>query len=182
MTPAQKSNPSILDLQVAITDVEQLMLTYQQKHETYVTNLKAGLHTKSADSLATLKILNKQIETKLIYIQTASAGIKTKNALYGNGITTADGELDTIIGEIQKKNIVLQNLQTKQNFQRREMSTTKLLADSNYYHLVGFFIIYSIMAYFLVKMFTTETSGGAETIILILGASIFIYYFIEQTF
>lgn len=182
MNSAQKSNPSIIDLQVAITDVEQLMLTYQQKHETYVTNLKAGLHTKSADSLATLKILNKQIETKLIYIQTASAGIKTKNALYGNGITTSDGELDTIIGEIQKKNIVLQNLQTKQNFQRREMSTTKLLADSNYYHLVGFFIIYSIMAYFLVKMFTTETSGGAETIILILGASIFIYYFIEQTF
>ena len=107
MTPVQKSNPSILDLQVAITDVEQLMLTYQQEHETYVTNLKAGLHTKSAASLATLKILNKQIETKLIYIQTTSADIKTKNALYGNGITTADGELDTIIGEIQKKNIVL---------------------------------------------------------------------------
>ena len=182
MSPAQKANPSILDLQVAITDVEQLIMTYQQTHASYETDLRSGLHTKSRESLAKLKELNDKIESRLKYIQTTSEDIKKKNTLYGRSITTADGEIASILGEIKKNKIELKNLQTKQNFQRREMDTTRLLVDSNYYHLVGFFIIYAIIAYFLVKTFATESSGGAETIILILGVSIFIYYFIEYTF
>ena len=182
MTPMQKSNPSILDLQVAISDVEQLMMVYQQAHASYEADLKAGQHTKKNENLAKLKRLNEKIESKLKYIQTTSKDIKTKNTLYGNSITTSDSEIVSILDEIKKNNTKLKNLQSTQQFQRREIDTTRLLADSNYYHLVGFFIIYAIIAYFLVKTFATESSGGAETIILILGISIFIYYFIEHTF
>lgn len=182
MSLTQNTNPSILDLQGAISDVEQLIMTYQQTHASYITDLQTGSHTKSSESLATLKTLNDQIEQKITFIQTTSADIKNENVLYKNSITTTDAELDAILDDIKNKNTVLTNLQTKQNFQRKEIDTTRLLADSNYFHLVAFFIIYSIIAYFLVKTFATESSGSAESIILILGISIFIYYFIEHTF
>ena len=182
MSPTQNTNPSMLDLQEAISDVEQLIMTYQQTHASYVTDLKSGLHTKSSESLAQLKTLNDRIEEKIHYIQTTSNDIKNKNSLYKHNITTTDSELDSILHDIQNKSSELTNLQKKQAFQHKEIETTRLLADSNYFHLVAFFIIYSIIAYFLIKTFAIESSGSAESIILILGISIFIYYFIEHTF
>ena len=182
MSPTQNTNPSMLDLQGAISDVELLIMAYQQTHASYVTDLEAGLHTKSSESLSKLKTLNDKIKEKITYIQTTSADIKNKNSLYKNSITTTDAELDAILDDIKNKNTVLKNLQKQQAFQHKEIETTRLLADSNYYHLVAFFIIYSVIAYFLIKTFATESSGSAETIILILGISIFIYYFIEHTF
>ena len=178
MSPPQ----SIIDLQVAISDVEQLLLTYQQTHASYVTDLKSGLHTESKVNLAKLTSLNARIESRLNYIQETSKILQDKNITYRNDITTKDGDISSLIETIQKNTTELRNLQSRQNFQKKEVESTKLLADSNYYHLVGFFIIYAIIAYFLIQMFTTDSSGRAETIILILGISIFIYYFIDYAF
>lgn len=181
MSPPQKPQ-SIIDLQTAISDVEQLLLTYQQTHASYVTDLQSGLHTESKVSLAKLKSLNERIESRLAYIQETSKKLQHKNAHYRSDIKTNDGDIAALIEQIRKNSRELQNLDTRQHFQKKEVETTKLLADSNYYHLVGFFIIYAIVAYHLIKTFTTEDSGRSETIILILGISIFIYYFVDNLF
>ncbi len=181
MSPPQKPQ-SIIDLQTAISDVEQLLLTYQQTHASYVTDLQSGLHTESKVSLAKLKSLNERIESRLAYIQETSKKLQHKKSQYRSDITTNDGDIAALIEQIRKNSRELQNLDSRQHFQKKEVETTKLLADSNYYHLVGFFIIYAIVAYHLIKTFTTEDSGRSETIILILGISIFIYYFVDNLF
>lgn len=173
---------SIIDLQSAISDLEQLLLTYQQTHASYVTDIKSGLHKESNVNLNKLESLNERIESKLNYIKSTSKELQEKNILYKNDITTTEADIAELIEHIKTNKIELKNIQSRHNFQKREVETTKLSADSNYYHLVGFFIIYVIIAYFLIKTFTTDSSGRAETLILILGISILIYYFIDNTF
>jgi len=174
--------PSMIDLQASISDVEQLLTSYKQAHQSYVTDLQSGLHQESKLQLAKMKTLNDRIESRLEYIQNTSHKINTRENVYKNNIKQIDNEISSIFSAVRKNKTDLKNLQSRRNFHKGEIETTGLAANSNYLHLVVFFIVYAIIAYYLMNAISTEQSGKAETMILILGVSIFIYYFMENTF
>ena len=74
--------PSMIDLQVSISDVEQLLTSYQQAHQSYITDLKAGLHKESKLNLDKMRTLNDRIISRLDYIQEISNKISSQESIY----------------------------------------------------------------------------------------------------
>jgi len=181
MAPKQPY-PSMLDLQASISDVDQLLTSYKQAHQSYVTDVQSGLHKESKLQLAKLKTLNDRIDSRVEYIKQTSHKINERENTYKNNTTQIDGNISSIFDAVRKNKKQLQQLQSQHNFHKGEIESMNLAANSNYAHLAIFFIIYAVIAYFLMAAINTKKSGQAETMILILGISIFIYYFLENTF
>ena len=181
MAPKQPY-PSMIDLQSSISDVDQLLTSYKQAHQSYVTDVQSGLHKESKLQLTKLKTLNDRIDSRLEYIKQTSHKINDQENIYKNNTTQIDGNISSIFDAVRKNKKQLRQLQSQHNFHKGEIESANLAANSNYAHLVIFFIIYAVVAYFLMTAINTNESGQVEIIILILGISIFIYYFLENTF